>query len=85
MVERLKKCMTTNEKYFCKLVLIGKNKTLDIRVNALARELRLSPGTIHDALRILEVAGYVRTQKSYKCTVVKIINQQKIKQVVEDE
>lgn len=85
MVERLKKCMTANEKYFCKLVLIGKNKTLVIRVKTLAKELRLSPGTIHDALRILEVAGYVRTEKSYKCTIVKILKQNMIKQVIDGE
>ena len=83
MVERLKKCMSTNEKYFCKLFLIGKNKTLDIRVNTLARELRLSPGTIHSALKILEATGCINTEKNYKCTTIKILKQNVIKEVCE--
>ena len=82
MVERLRKCMTTNEKYFCELVLCGDNQVLTIKVNTLAKELRLSPGTIHDALRILEVAGYVTTEKSHRCTIVKILNPNMIRQVV---
>lgn len=82
MVERLKKCMTCNEKYFCKLVLV-KGGTLNIKVNTLAKELRLSPGTIHDALRILEVAGYLKTEKDHRETKVKILKPNLIRQVVE--
>lgn len=85
MVERLKKCMTTNEKYFCELVFLGKNKTIDIRVNALAKKLGLSPGTIRNALAKLEIADYIKTEKNYKCTVVKILKQEQIKKVIADE
>ena len=85
MVERLRKCMTTNEKYFCELVLCGNNRVLTIKVSTLAKELRLSPATIHDALRILEVAGYVTAEKSHKCTIVKILKQNMVRQVISDE
>lgn len=83
MVERLRKCMTTNEKYFCELVLCS-NRVLTIKVDTLAKELRLSPSTIRNALGKLEIAGYVTTEKSYNGTVVKIRKQKLIRQVVSE-
>ena len=76
--------MTINEKYFCELVLLGKNKTIDVKVNELARQIGLSPNTIRNALSKLEIAGCIKIEKNYKCTTIKILKQELIKKVVQD-
>lgn len=83
MIERLIKNLTSNEAYFIKIYLLSGNRELRISINALAKELKLSPGTIHDALRLLEVGGVVRTEKSYKCSKVIILRRDRLKQIAE--
>ena len=81
MIERLIKNLTSNEAYFIKIYLLSGDRELKVSINALAKELSLSPGTIHDSLRLLEVAGCVKTEKSYKCTKVTILRRDRLKQI----
>ena len=83
MIQRLIKTLTPNEAYFIKTYLLTGDRVFRISVNALAKELGLSAGTIHDALRLLEVAGCVQTEKSYKCTEVTILRRDRLKQIAE--
>lgn len=83
MIQRLIKTLTPNEAYFIKAYLLKGDRVLRVSVNTLAKELGLSPGTIHDSLRLLEVAGVVRTEKSYKCTTVTILRRDRLKQIAE--
>ena len=83
MIQRLIKTLTPNEAYFVKAYLLTGDRVFRISVNALAKELGLSPGTIHDSLRLLEVAGCVQTEKSYKCTEVTILRRDRLKQIAE--
>lgn len=83
MIRRLIKVLTPNEAYFVKAYLLAGDRVLRISVNALAKELGLSPGTIHDSLRLLEVAGCVQTVKSYKCTEVIILRRDRLKEIAE--
>lgn len=81
MIQRLIKTLTPNEAYFVKTYLLTGDRVLRVSVNALAKDLGLSAGTIHDALRLLEVAGCVQTEKSYKCTEVTIIRRDRLKEI----
>lgn len=83
MISRLIKCLTPNEGFFVKTYLLSGDRVFRISVNALAKELGLSAGTVHDALRLLEVAGCVQTEKSYKCTEVTILRRDRLKQIAE--
>lgn len=81
MIKRLIKVLTPNECYFVKAYLLTGDRELNVSINALAKELGLSPGTIHDSLRLLEVAGVVKTEKSYKCTRVIILRRDRLKEI----
>ena len=83
MIERLIKVLTPNEAYFIKTYLSSGDRVLRISVNALAKELQLSAGTIHDALRILEVGGCILTEKTYKSTEITILRRDRLKQIAE--
>lgn len=83
MIARLIKNLTSNEAYFIKAYLLAGDRIFRVSINALAKELGLSPGTIHDSLRLLEVAGCVYTEKSYKCTEVTILRRDRLKQIAE--
>ena len=83
MITRLIKVLTPNEAYFVKAYLLAGDRVLRVSINALAKELRLSAGTIHDALRLLELAGCIYTEKSYKCTVITILRRDRIKEIAE--
>ncbi len=83
MIQRLIKVLTPNEAYFVKAYLLTGDRELSVSINALAKELGLSPGTIHDSLRLLELAGCVQTEKSYKCTRVIILRRDRLKKIAE--
>lgn len=83
MIQRLIKNLTSNEAYFVKAYLLTGDREFSVSINALARELGLSPGTVHDSLRLLEVAGVVKTEKSYKSTRVIILRRDRLKQIAE--
>lgn len=83
MIERLIKVLTPNEGYFIKTYLSSGDRVLRVSINALAKELGLSAGTIHDALRLLELAGCIYTEKSYKCTVITILRRDRLKEISE--
>ena len=81
MIERLIKVLTPNEAYFIKTYLSSGDRVLRISVNALAKELGLSPGTVHDALRLLELAGCIYTEKTYKCTEITVLRRDRLKEI----
>ena len=83
MIERLIKALTPNEGFFVKTYLLSGDRVLRISVNALAKDLGLSPGTVHDALRILEVGGCILTEKTYKSTEITILRRDRLKQIAE--
>ena len=81
MIERLIKVLTPNEAYFIKTYLSSGDRVLRVSINALAKELQLSAGTVHDALRLLELAGCIYTEKSYRCTEITILRRDRLKEI----
>ena len=84
MLERLKKCLTPYEIEAINTLISNKCSTISLSINKFASDNNFSPCTVHDAIRLLEVAGLIETEKSYKCTLIKVKKRKLIEQLIKE-
>lgn len=82
-IDRLKKCLSSSEKYFIQVALAGENRTIKVKIKELAKTACSDENTVRNVIDKLEIAGYLSTVKDGHYIIIKITKVHYIKQIFE--